>query len=49
LGFFCSDDARDAGEVVGDGNVGPVRSVKVRLNGGKRVIAEFEDEEAARF
>src|SRR5258708_11921424 len=50
LGFFAAfggDDARDGGEVVGDTDVGPVGSVEERLDGGKGIVAEFEDQDPA--
>ena len=44
---FGGDDARDAGEVVGHGDVGPRRGVEEGAYGGEAVVAELEDEQAA--
>jgi hypothetical protein len=48
-GSFRGDDAGDSGEVVGDTDVGPESCIKKRMNGGKGIVAEFEDEKAAGF
>ena len=47
--LFCGKDPGDAGKVVGDADVGPVGSIEERPDGGKRVVAEFEDEDPAGF
>jgi len=49
LGSFGGDDAGNSGEVVGDADVGPHGRIEKWLNGGERIVAEFEDEEAAGF
>lgn len=41
------NDAGDGGEVVGHGDIAPAGGVEEWLNGGKAVMAEFENEEAA--
>jgi hypothetical protein len=38
------EDARDAGEVVGDAEVGPMRRIEEGLNGGEAVVAKLEDQ-----
>jgi hypothetical protein len=48
-GAFGGEDAGDAGEVVGYVEIGPLRCFEERADGGERVVAEFEDEEAAGF
>ena len=49
LGALGREDAGDSCEVVCDVDVDPFRSFEERANGGKRVVAEFEDEQAAGF
>jgi hypothetical protein len=49
LQAFRRDDAGYTGKVVGDGEVAPKRAIEKWLNSGKAVIAEFEDEQSARF
>jgi len=46
---FGGEDTGDGGEVVGDEKVCPFGRFEQRANGGERVVAKFEDEEAARF
>ncbi len=41
-GSFGGDDARDAGEIVGDADVRPIRRVEKRLHCGQAVVTEFE-------
>jgi hypothetical protein len=43
------DDSRDAGEIVGYANICPRGYVEQRLHRGERVVAEFENQDAARF
>jgi hypothetical protein len=44
---FGGEDARYAGQVVGDQEIGPERRVEEGADGGERVVAEFEDKQAA--
>ena len=46
-GSFGGDDARNAGEIVGDADVRPFGRVEEWLHRGEAVVAEFEDEDAA--
>jgi len=48
-GAFSGEDPRETGEVVGDADVGPCRGIEKRLHGGQRIVAEFEDQNAAGF
>ncbi len=43
------DDAIDSGQIFGYADVRPVGKIEKWLDGGKAVVAEFEDEEAARL
>ena len=47
--MFGGEDARDSCEVVGDQEVCPVGGIEEGADGGKGVVAEFEDEEASGF
>ena len=47
--MFGGEDAGDSGEVVGDQEVCPVGGIEEGADGGKGVVAEFEDEEASGF
>ena len=40
------EDARDACEVVGDAEVGPLARFEKWLHGGQAVVAKFEDKQA---
>src|SRR6266852_6313018 len=44
---FRGDDAGDAGEVVGDADVGPGLRIKERLHGGKTSLAQLQNENSA--
>jgi hypothetical protein len=46
---FRRDDARNASEIARDADVRPGRRFKQRLNRRERVVAEFENEQAAGF
>jgi len=49
LGAFGGKDTGDAGEIVCHVDVGPFGRFEKGADGGKRVVAEFEDEETAGF
>jgi hypothetical protein len=44
---LSGEAAGNAGEVVGDGDVGPMGRIEERLNGGEAVVAKLEDQQAA--
>ena len=48
-GTFGRENSRNAGEVVGDEKAGPFRGLEQRADGGEGVVAEFNDQKAARF
>ena len=47
--MFRGNHARNPGEILRYADIPPIGAIEKRFNGGETVVAEFEDQQAARF